>query len=72
MKFGEKLRKETEIAAARLHGLIRAGKTPAAVYEKKCESCSLKEICLPKSADGRHSARKYLSESLAEVGADGK
>ena len=70
--FDEKLRCQTAEAAARLHELIRLGKTPAAVYEKKCESCSLKQICLPKTSDGRHSARKYLSESMAEVGADGK
>jgi len=72
VKFSADLRTATQQAAARLHELIRLGKTPSATYEKKCESCSLKQICLPKTADGKHSARKYLSESMAEVGADGK
>ncbi len=72
VKFSADLRMATKQAAARLHELIRSGKTPPAVYEKKCESCSLKQICLPKAADGKHSARKYLSESMADVGVDGK
>jgi CRISPR-associated exonuclease Cas4 len=48
--FDPILRAETQETAQRLHRFVAAGKTPAAVYEKKCESCSLKEVCLPRMA----------------------
>ena len=62
--FGEELRRETETAAARLHELIRAGKTPPARYEKKCESCSLLTLCMPKTTGGRKSVGRYLAGIL--------
>jgi CRISPR-associated exonuclease Cas4 len=62
--FSEELRKETETAAARLHELTRAGKTPPARYEKKCESCSLLTLCMPKTTGGRKSVDRYLAGTL--------
>jgi CRISPR-associated exonuclease Cas4 len=47
VEFGAILRTETEKLAARVRELIQAGKTPAAAYEKKCERCSLLEVCMP-------------------------
>lgn len=61
------LREQTEKMAARLHELTRAGKTPSARYEKKCESCSLLTLCLPKTTDGRKSAGRYLTSIIDEV-----
>ena len=63
--FDERLRDLTEETAARLHKLIRGGKTPAARYEKKCESCSLFELCLPKVTDARRSVQRYVADALA-------
>lgn len=38
----------TVATARHLHELIASRRTPAAVYEeRKCESCSLKELCMP-------------------------
>ena len=48
VKFDSPLRKETEEAARRLHELIAPGITPKAEYSKKCERCSLVDLCLPK------------------------
>lgn len=62
--FDRALRKETENLAEELHTLINSGQTPAAIYMEKCESCSLMEQCLPKIADERHSAQKYLNEEI--------
>jgi CRISPR-associated exonuclease Cas4 len=59
--FSEELRRQTETASARLHELTRAGKTPPARYEKKCESCSLVSLCMPKTTGGRKSVDRYLS-----------
>jgi CRISPR-associated exonuclease Cas4 len=62
--FGGELRRETETAAVRLHELIRDGKTPPARYEKKCESCSLLSLCMPKTTGGRKSVDRYLAGML--------
>lgn len=59
------LRAATRSAAARLHELFVAGKTPAADYGPKCEDCSLISICCPKS--GKHSAAEYLRRMTAEA-----
>ncbi|MBI5184319.1 MAG: CRISPR-associated protein Cas4 [Nitrospinae bacterium] len=48
VSFSPELRKKTGDLAERLHDLIRAGKTPPAVYSSKCKSCSLMEVCQPK------------------------
>jgi CRISPR-associated exonuclease Cas4 len=62
--FGEQLRRETETAAARLHELIQSRNTPPARYEKKCESCSLLTLCMPKTTTGRKSVDRYLAAML--------
>lgn len=64
--FDAALRDETTRAAARLHELIQSGKTPQARYEKKCESCSLMSLCMPKVTGSRKSVSKYLSQALME------
>ena len=66
--FGEELRRETGTAAARLHELIRARNTPPARYEKKCESCSLLTLCMPKTTGGRKSVDRYLAGMLEHEG----
>jgi CRISPR-associated exonuclease Cas4 len=58
------LRAETEHTALRLHELIRNRITPPAVYEAKCDRCSLKEICSPEIAKKYHSAKAYLDNAI--------
>lgn len=65
VKFGPDLRGQTATAARRLHELLAKGITPPAVYDKKCDNCSLVHVCLPKTADGHKSAVEYLRRSLA-------
>jgi CRISPR-associated exonuclease Cas4 len=62
VEFGPALRSETVALAKRLHDLIDSGRTPRAVYEKKCEHCSLFELCMP--AAGRADVKKYMDEML--------
>lgn len=64
--FDATLRKTTRRAAERLHELLSTGMTPAAVREKKCETCSLLPVCLP-DAMQRRSARRYFQRQLDEV-----
>lgn len=66
----EALRGQTETLAARMHALFGTGVTPAAQYEKKCDRCSLYEICLPKVAGQHKDTRRYLEDLWNEhVGA---
>jgi CRISPR/Cas system-associated exonuclease Cas4 (RecB family) len=55
------LRERTEKLAARLHELTRIGRTPLAIYEKKCERCSLLTLCMPRTTGGRKSVDRYVA-----------
>jgi len=65
--FDERLRQETEAIAHNVHELIAAGITPKAEYCKKCDKCSLLELCMPKTCGKAKSAKRYL---LAAVEAE--
>ena len=58
------LRNLTETTAERLHCLFKIGKTPPAIYKKKCNSCSLISVCLPKTTGRQKSAAEYLNRML--------
>ena len=60
VEFNSDLRQQTEKLAARIHDLTRIGKTPLARYEKKCDSCSLFSLCLPKTLGKAHTVGNYL------------
>ncbi|HBS29048.1 MAG TPA: CRISPR-associated protein Cas4 [Phycisphaerales bacterium] len=63
--FDARLRAQTETAAARLRALIASGRTPIAAREKKCDRCSLLDLCLPARADRARSAAGYLDRLCA-------
>jgi CRISPR-associated exonuclease Cas4 len=58
--FDEVLRHEVERYAALMHQILQSGKTPPAIYAKKCEGCSMKQVCLP-SVVAPTSASRYLT-----------
>jgi CRISPR-associated exonuclease Cas4 len=62
--FDPSLRATTASLARRMHELFSSGRTPAAVYEPKCDRCSLVEICLPHSAARGKSASQFVRRSL--------
>lgn len=64
--FDETLRIKTADMAMWLHALLKAGKTPAAHYEPKCDSCSLFDLCLPKLQGRKVSAQSYVENLMAE------
>lgn len=65
VEFTSELREETRQTAIALHALIRSGKTPPAEYEKKkCEACSLIEICMPRP---HRSVDDYLVDAVFEI-----
>ncbi len=63
VEFTETLRQQTRETAGQLHELLRNGRTPTAAYEKKCESCSLLERCLPQITGIKKNIRHYLSQA---------
>lgn len=66
VEFDAGLRREVEEIALQMHELRRQGITPAAQYERRCDSCSLIPLCLPKSLTSR-SASKYLHSAVRAV-----
>lgn len=61
--FDERLRRETEDAAKKVHALIESVITPKAKYSAKCKKCSLVELCLPKASS---KASNYLAKVMDE------
>ena len=67
VEIGDELRRETEEAAAAVHRLLAAVRTPPPEYGAKCENCSLIEVCLPKElVRTGGSVTRYLANSLRE------
>lgn len=64
VQFDAPLRTETEALAKRMHELHKRGVTPGAVYARKCDRCSLIEICLPSVAGEHRSVASYLKRSV--------
>lgn len=62
--FDPALRQRVEQLAGRMHAICESRRTPPAVYEKKCEACSMKPICLPTVA-GSASAARYLRRAVS-------
>ena len=65
--FDADLRSETEDTARRFHRLFESGHTPKPVYEKKCDSCSMMNLCLPKTIGKDKSIERYLMDAMSEL-----
>jgi len=65
--FDERLRSETIEISSRVHELIASGITPKAEYaKKKCEQCSLYDLCMPKTCGKAKSASTYVLTLMRE------
>ncbi|MCK5195331.1 MAG: Dna2/Cas4 domain-containing protein, partial [Desulfobulbaceae bacterium] len=49
--FDGVLRRETGDAAKRFHELVESEITPKPVYSKKCDNCSMYDLCMPKTVE---------------------
>lgn len=65
IEFTETLRHEVERAILEMHQYFQKGQTPKVKPTKKCQSCSLKELCLPKLCRSL-SAKTYLQTILGD------
>ena len=64
IEFDLELRELTQTIIEQTHRMIQGGNTPPAEYSKKCDSCSLFSLCLPKSCGAACSVNRYLSQML--------
>lgn len=64
--FTPALREETEALSLELHAFLEAENTPPAEHAKRCDSCSIVNICMPESAGAGRNVRRYISKALAE------
>ena len=64
VELNSELRELTESITGRVHELFQTGLTPPAEYTKKCDNCSLLQICLPKSCGRGRSVRRYVERML--------
>ena len=64
--FDSELRKITEDTAKGFHDLVDSGLTPKPVYRKRCDNCSMYELCLPKTVERGRSINRYLLDAVRE------
>ncbi len=65
IELTEELREECKSAYLEMHQLYERKYTPNVKTSKKCQACSLKELCLPKLQKNR-SAEEYMTTSWEE------
>ena len=67
--FDEELRAFTVETVRRLHELIDSRETPPAVYEaRKCDACSLIELCMPNAMRFQKGAGAWFERQMTELG----
>jgi len=67
VRFDAALREVTVAAARHLHEIVESARTPKGHYSRKCQSCSMKELCLPRISGGNGVVAGYLSRMLSEI-----
>lgn len=64
--FHEDLRRTTEKTVADTRQLILSGITPPPEYSRKCESCSIKRECMPKTIGKHLSVSTYVRKLILD------
>jgi len=65
--FEQDLRSQTQEAASLLHQIIRSRRIPKANYAKKCKSCSLFPVCMPKASQAGSNVEQYLRREVSHL-----
>jgi len=63
--FSDELRKETEDIISKVHEMVESGMVPPPKCEKKCSSCSLNNLCMPKLS-GSKRLKSYIEEIYSD------
>lgn len=66
VKITAELKKQVEDMVAEMHQYYDRKYTPKVKYSKRCGSCSLKDICMPKM-EKVISVKKYLTQTLGDI-----
>jgi CRISPR-associated exonuclease Cas4 len=69
VELDQQLRRRVVELSKMMHELFEQGITPKPVKTKACDSCSLVDICLPKTAD-RKSVKSYLDNTAFQMGGE--
>jgi len=64
--FDSELKSQVEKLSLEMHDIFRRGYTPKSKVTKKCNACSLKDICLPKLNKCVNVSR-YIEERIGEA-----
>jgi CRISPR-associated exonuclease Cas4 len=65
--FGQDLRALTRQVAGEVRAMLAAGRTPSALYEaKRCDACSLKELCRPQALERPRRVSAWLARLIEE------
>jgi CRISPR-associated exonuclease Cas4 len=64
--FTTELRQKTEQLCERMRELYGRRETPAPVYTRACERCSLQSLCLPCTLAAPRDVRAYLAGAMKE------
>lgn len=64
--FDDDLRRITRETALKVHELIQYGITPFARYEKKCDTCSFTNLCMPKTIGKKRNVTSWLKSVLSK------
>lgn len=62
--FDRELRRVTSETAEKVHQLISDGTTPPAKYEKKCDTCSFFDLCLPRAVGKKRNISAWLNKTV--------
>ncbi len=65
--FDESLREQTKEISQKVHELFKNRLTPPPIYSKRCDSCSLIDMCKPKHFEQKFSAKKWIDKQVNEV-----
>src|SRR3989338_6352736 len=66
VEFTEGLREETLRAIRDLREFLSAGATPVPHYAKRCQSCSLITLCMPKVIGRGETVAQYIQKAVSE------
>ncbi|PKL57001.1 MAG: CRISPR-associated protein Cas4 [Methanomicrobiales archaeon HGW-Methanomicrobiales-6] len=61
------LRDKVRLLSEEMHVLFRKGVTPPAEVSKKCNLCSLQNVCMPKLTKKNLSVRRYVRKHVKEA-----
>lgn len=64
--FEKNLREQVVVYSNRMHEIFKSYITPLPEYKPHCRSCSLSDLCLPKSMGKRFAGSEYLLNNLID------